>query len=78
MTLASPRRDDLLPPLRFLAGGGEASRLILDRDWAGHPLGPPDTWPQPLKTALSLILNSPESMILAWGEEELSFFFNET
>lgn len=25
-----------------------------------------------------MILNSPESMILAWGKEELTFFFNET
>ena len=78
MPLASPRRDDLPPPLRFLAGGGQASRLILDRDWTAHPLGRPETWPDVLKTALSLILNSPESMILCWGEEDLFFFFNET
>ena len=65
-----------MPP--FLAGGGEATRLILSRDWTDHPLGPPDGWPDELKVALSLILNSPESMILAWGREELSFFFNST
>ena len=64
-------------PLAFLAGGGEASRMIIDRDWSGHPLGPPATWPVELKAALSLVLNSPESMILSWGPD-LSFFFNET
>ena len=62
--------------LRFLAGGGEATRLIIERDWSGHPLGPPEAWPDILKSNLSTVLNSPESMILAWGEE-LSFFFND-
>jgi PAS domain S-box-containing protein len=68
-----------LPPhLRFLAGGGEATRLILARDWSTHPLGPPEHWPDSLKATLSTVLNSPESMILAWGRDELTFFFNET
>lgn len=40
-------------------------------------MGPPAQWPQPFKTALSLLLNSPESMILCWGPE-LHFFFNDT
>lgn len=64
--------------LQFLAGGGEASRLIVYRDWSNHPLGPPEGWPDILKSTLSTVLNSPESMILAWGREELTFFFNET
>ncbi|MEH3118324.1 MAG: PAS domain S-box protein [Methylorubrum populi] len=63
--------------LPFLAGGGEAARMIAERDWADHPLGPPQSWPDSLRTALSLILNSPESMILAWGPD-LHFFFNDT
>lgn len=65
-------------PLAFLAGGGEAARMIRERDWTGHPLGPPETWPEAFRSALSLILNSPESMILAWGQPDLYFFFNET
>ena len=63
--------------LAFLAGGGEAARMIRERDWSGHPLGPPETWPEGFRTALSLVLNSPESMILTWGPE-LHFFFNDT
>ncbi len=73
----SPGTDLLSPELRFLAGGGEAARLILDRDWSDHPLGAPAGWPDILKSNLSTVLNSPESMILAWGKDELSFFFNE-
>jgi PAS domain S-box-containing protein len=64
-------------PLSFLAGGGEAARMIRARDWSGHPLGPPETWPAEFRAALSLVLNSPESMILAWGPD-LHFFFNDT
>jgi PAS domain S-box-containing protein len=63
--------------LRFLAGGGKASLLILERDWSTHPLGSPTGWPDILKSNLSIVLNSPESIILAWGSDELSFFFNE-
>ncbi|MFE1603178.1 PAS domain-containing hybrid sensor histidine kinase/response regulator [Methylobacterium sp. ID0610] len=65
---------DTLP---FLAGGGEAARMIRDRDWSRHPLGAPAQWPEAMRSALSLVLNSPESMILAWGPD-LHFFFNDT
>nr|WP_276082262.1 PAS domain-containing sensor histidine kinase [Methylobacterium sp. GC_Met_2] len=51
--------------------------MIRARDWTGHPLGPPETWPAEFRAALSLVLNSPESMILAWGPD-LHFFFNDT
>ncbi|MFB0487473.1 PAS domain S-box-containing protein [Methylobacterium sp. OAE515] len=64
-------------PLAFLAGGGEAAGMICARDWSGHPLGAPETWPAEFRAALSLVLNSPESMILAWGPD-LHFFFNDT
>ena len=69
---------DPRPSLGFLAGGGEATHLILARDWSDHPLGPPADWPDGLKATLSTVLNSPESMILCWGAEDLTFFFNET
>ncbi len=68
---------DLPGDLRFLGGGGRATSLILARDWTRHPLGPPAGWPDALKATLSTILNSPESMILAWGRDELTFFFND-
>ncbi|MGE7205686.1 ATP-binding protein [Sphingomonas sp. NPDC019816] len=69
--------DTLPPHLAFLEGGGAATQLILARDWRDHPFGPPETWPHDFRVALSLVLNSPESMILAWGPD-LHFFFNET
>ena len=74
----TPSHADVLPgELRFLAGGGRATDLILERDWTDHPLGAPAGWPDTLKSTLSMVLNSPESLILAWGRDELTFFFNE-
>ncbi len=60
----------------FLDGGGQAAAMIRARDWHAHPLGDPADWSEALCTALSLVLNSPESMILCWGPE-LHFFFND-
>ncbi|WP_235514982.1 ATP-binding protein [Sphingomonas sp. Leaf25] len=60
----------------FLNGGGRAADMIRARDWSDHVLGPPETWPDALCSALSLVVNSPESMILCWGPD-LTFFFNE-
>ncbi len=73
MSSAAPDRS---PPPPFLAGGGEATRLILARDWSRHPLGVPETWPDAMRVAIGIVLNSPEAMILAWGPE-LHFFFND-
>ena len=44
-------------------------------DWAATALGPPDGWPQSLRTALGILLTSRFSMWMAWGEE-LTFFCN--
>jgi PAS domain-containing protein len=71
------RSQPLTDPLAFLAGGGEAAGMIRARDWSSHPFGAPETWPAEFRAALSLVLNSPESMILAWGPD-LHFFFNDT
>ncbi len=62
--------------LVIAAPPGIARRLITQRDWAATPVGPQAAWPDALRMALNLILNSPESMFLAWGDE-LTFFFND-
>jgi len=65
------------PATSFLDGGGRAAGLIRARRWRDHPMGPPEAWPDAFVSAISLVLNSPESMILCWGEQ-LHFFFNDT
>jgi len=62
--------------LDFLSGGGEMGRLIREYDWSAHPLGRPSDWPQSLKTAVSLILNSQHPMWIGWGSE-ISFLYND-
>ena len=58
------------------AGGGDMGRLIRETDWSATPLGARESWPMALKSSLSLMLNSPESMYLVWGDA-LQLFFND-
>ncbi|GAA4363047.1 SpoIIE family protein phosphatase [Actinomadura verrucosospora] len=44
-------------------------------DWTATPLGPPDGWPQSLRTAVDILLSSRFSMWMAWGPQ-LTFFCN--
>ena len=60
----------------FLSGGGEMGGRIRAFDWSSHPLGAPVAWPQSLKTALSIILNSQHPMWIGWGPE-ISFLYND-
>ena len=63
-------------PLDFLAGGGSTGALMRAHDWSDSPLGPPDTWPQSLRTVVGLLLQSQFPMFVAWGKE-LSFLYND-
>ena len=38
-------------------------------DWSKTPLGPPDTWPQSLRSTVSMLLPSRAQIILFWGPE---------
>ena len=58
----------------FLAGGGEMGELIRGHDWEATSLGRPDAWPQALRTALRLMLNTGHPMYIFWGPELLCFY----
>ncbi len=49
---------------------------IRAHDWRTSPLGPPATWPAPLRTALGLCLGSGFPTMLYWGPDYL-FFCND-
>jgi hypothetical protein len=53
--------------LGFLAGGGEMGRLIRSMNWSATALGPAESWPQSLRTTVSLCLASNFPMCIAWG-----------
>jgi len=42
----------------FLAGGGEIGALMRAKSWSDTLLGQPETWPEALKMAVSICLNS--------------------
>ena len=57
------------PPLSqaWLSGSGEMVQLIRNKDWSATPLGPMESWPQSLKTALGILLHSRYPMFVFWG-----------
>lgn len=58
----------------FLTGGGEMGALMRAYDWAASPLGPPDTWPQSLRTSVRILLNTKHPMIIWWGPDLVQFY----
>jgi PAS domain S-box-containing protein len=60
--------------LLFIANGGEMGAYMRAHDWAKTPLGPPDCWPQILKTAVRLLLNSGHPMYIYWGQPGYCFY----
>ncbi len=53
----------------FLQGGGEMGELIRAKDWSKTSLGDPSSWPQSLCTMVSVMLENPFGMYIAWGDD---------
>ncbi|HMQ32716.1 MAG TPA: GAF domain-containing protein [Chloroflexaceae bacterium] len=60
----------------LLGGDGEVGRLARGLDWASTPLGPPEAWPQSLRSAASICLGSPLPAALFWGPR-LALLYND-
>jgi hypothetical protein len=60
----------------FLAGGGEIGALMRAKSWSDTLLGAPETWPDVLKMAVSICLNSRFPITLWWGPE-LVMLYND-
>ncbi|MGC3981712.1 MAG: PAS domain-containing protein [Steroidobacteraceae bacterium] len=56
-------------PTDFLVGGGEMGALMRAHDWSHSSLGAPRNWPQALRTAVRLMLNSGHPMYVFWGSD---------
>src|SRR5215510_8249211 len=61
-------------PLDFLNGGDEMSKRIRVHDWSRTALGSFETWPQSLKTALKIALNTRYPIWMGWGRELVNFY----
>src|SRR5690242_12187431 len=45
-------------------------------DWAATSLGPPETWPQGLRTAIRIMLTSRQPIWVGWGPQ-LVYLYND-
>jgi PAS domain S-box-containing protein len=55
--------------LTFLAGGGEMGARMRAMNWGRTSLGPPERWPQSLRSTVSMLLPSKAQIALFWGPE---------
>jgi len=62
--------------MKGTSSGSEAAALIARLDWKNTPLGPTDDWPQSLRTAVDIVVNSPMPMLLLWGSQ-LTQLYND-
>ena len=65
---AADRRDGSAAAATFVAGGemGERMRAL---DWSRTPLGPPEGWPQGLRSTVGICLSSGFPIALYWGPD---------
>ena len=69
-------QTDITFALGFLSGGGKMGARIRAFDWASTPLGNPQGWPQSLRAAMSICLNSSLPTAIYWGPE-LRLLYND-
>jgi PAS domain S-box-containing protein len=55
-------------------GESETAARIRAIDWSGSPLGPAERWPQSLRTALDVCLDSGFPSCVWWGPELIQFY----
>ncbi|MGH7006377.1 MAG: ATP-binding protein, partial [Alphaproteobacteria bacterium] len=72
MSMAAAVREQ--DALTWLAGGGEMGARIRSFDWARTPLGQPAQWPESLRTAVRIMLTSPQPMFVWWGDARLNIY----
>src|SRR5713226_611241 len=58
----------------WLVGGGEMGELVRSMNWTKTPLGPLRSWPQSLRTTVSLCLGSNFPISLAWGAQHVQIY----
>ena len=59
---------------QLFAGNGEMARRMRSLDWSQTPLGSPQTWPQSLRSALSICLNSRFPIAIYWGADSILLY----
>lgn len=58
----------------WIAGGGEMGKLIRGTDWSRTQLGPIESWPQSLRSAVSILLPSKAQIAMFWGPDLITLY----
>ncbi|KRD61348.1 hypothetical protein ASE40_07365 [Flavobacterium sp. Root935] len=61
----------------FLKNGGELGTLVREMKWSNTSLGETESWPNSLRTALSIMFGSSIPMFVVWGKDKI-FFYNDS
>ena len=69
--MAAERTDSKID---FLTGGGEMGALMRAYDWTSSQLGAPSDWPQGLRTAVRILLNTHHPMFIWWGADLVQIY----
>jgi PAS domain S-box-containing protein len=62
----------------FLDGGGTVGAILRGMDWRHSPLGPPEAWPQALRSAAALCLTAPVPVLIYWGPDFVVLYNDAT
>ena len=62
------------PIVNWLTGGGEMGKLIKSKDWSKTPVGDIDSWPQSLRTMVSLVVASNSPISVIWGPGHVQIY----
>ena len=73
--------EDIIPTARtspsskqWLVGGGEMAKAIKGMNWSETPLGPMASWPQSVRTTVSLVQASNSPISLVWGAGHVQIY----
>jgi PAS domain S-box-containing protein len=68
------RHDETPDAAEMLRGGGEMGAHMRRFDWSLTSLGPVETWPHSLTTAVRMLLSSRYPMFVWWGRELINIY----
>jgi signal transduction histidine kinase len=71
---AAPAKAGAVEVHDFPSGGGETAMLVRTMDWSATGLGPIETWPQSLRTTVSLCLASNFPINIVWGPAHVQIY----
>src|SRR5262249_5922933 len=76
MASESPRTVNPKSPHAYdwLAGGGEMGHLIRATDWSRTQLGPIESWPQSLRSAVSILMPPKAPIAMFWGPDLITLY----